>query len=289
MAYFLLAVSLGLSVLKNLLSKGGRDVFRGGRNLMLSNVMTGAVAMIVFAIAGVDFSAFRDPLFVTLAFLYGLATVGSQSLYIMAVRNGSLSICSLIYSASFLIPTVFSAVVYREPMTWNKVVGMLCMLLAILLVSGKGKGPEKMGRLSWILVFLSMLCSGSVGVLQRVVGHRWNGENQTGYLCGAFVCLFILSGIGPVLFRKRGERIEYSKRRFLLFGGAMAVCVTFANRLNTYLGGGALPGMVFFPVLNGGCILLSALASRVLFRERLSLRQLIGIGIGLCAMICLAI
>ncbi len=289
MAYLLLAVSLCLSVLKNLLSKGGKDVFRGGRNLMLSNMMTGAVAMIVFAIAGVNFSAFRDPLFVILAFLYGLATICSQSLYIMAVRNGSLSICSLIYSASFLIPTVFSAAVYREPMTWNKIVGIACMLLAILLVSGKGSGQEKMGRLSWGLIFLSMLCSGSVGVLQRVVGHRWNGENQTGYLFGAFVCLFILSGIGTALLWKRGERAECSQKRFLLFGGTMAVCVTFANRLNTYLGGGALPGMVFFPVLNGGCILLSALASRVMFRERLSVRQMIGIGVGLCAIILIAI
>ena len=51
------------------------------------------------------------------------------------------------------------------------------------------------------------------------------------------------------------------------------------NKLNLYLSG-VLPGILFFPLVNGGVILLSILASRVLFHEKMTPKQVLGVVLG---------
>ncbi len=68
---------------------------------------------------------------------------------------------------------------------------------------------------------------------------------------------------------------------FVLACGA-AGCVY--NRTNIYLSG-AMPNAVFFPLFNGGNILLSTLLGCLLFREKLTLRQIVGMLGGVAAIV----
>jgi multidrug transporter EmrE-like cation transporter len=48
-----------------------------------------------------------------------------------------------------------------------------------------------------------------------------------------------------------------------------------------------MPGIIFFPIVNGGVIILSALSAILLFRERLPKMQLIGLIAGIISVLCL--
>lgn len=55
-------------------------------------------------------------------------------------------------------------------------------------------------------------------------------------------------------------------------------------RLNVSLSG-IIPSAIFFPVANGGIVILTTLAGAVIFKERLKAVQLLGVAIGLAAIV----
>lgn len=293
--YILLLISLALGTGKNLFSKWGEKSFGSLSGLMSVNILTSLLAVLVFAVSGAHLSA-ADPLFLVLALLYGALTLGSQSFYITAVKGGSVAICSLIYAASFILPTIYSVIRTHESVPLTKAGGILLMMLAVVLVSLKQKSgtdiaAQKGGSRIW-LAFLAMLCAGSVGIIQKVFGGRYPSEMLNTFLLMAFLSMLVFSLLGKLAAalcarKTDAPRLRYD-RHFLLPAILLALCVVFANRLNLLLVA-ALPGIVFFPLINGGTIMLSAVGSGVFFHEKIIRRTWIGILIGLVAIVLIAL
>ena len=103
-----LMASVFLGVLKNMVSRWGRDVFVGSARLHLCNAVSSAVACILMSIGAfwgpqkwyLESSAFA------MALLYAFFTAAAQICYIKAVDCGSLSVSSLFYSCGFIIPSL---------------------------------------------------------------------------------------------------------------------------------------------------------------------------------------
>ena len=65
----------------------------------------------------------------------------------------------------------------------------------------------------------------------------------------------------------------------------MVLCGVFSainNKFNLYLSG-VMDSAVFFPIVNGGVIVLSGLASVLVFKEKISGKKLAGLIIGIIA------
>ena len=67
---------------------------------------------------------------------------------------------------------------------------------------------------------------------------------------------------------------------------ASGVCVAVNNKLNLYLSG-VMDSAVFFPIVNGGGLVLTTLAAVLLFKEKLSTKQWIGVVIGIASVVFL--
>lgn len=294
--YLLLVVSLALGTGKNLFSKWGERYFDSFSGLMSVNILTSIIAVAVFALGDICFSNL-DWVFILLALVYGALTLGSQSFYIAAVSGGSVAICSLIYASGFVIPTVYSAIYSHETIPATKAAGITLMIVSVILVSLRSKNavtPSKRVRKSSSigLALVAMLCSGGVGVIQKVFGARYPSDTLGTFLLLAFAAMLVFSSINKVAayLRQRQDSAPAFRyeRGFLLPAFLLSVCVVFANRLNLLLAG-VLPGIVFFPLINGGTIMLSAIGSGVFFRERISLRVWCGIAIGVIAIVLIAL
>ena len=64
------------------------------------------------------------------------------------------------------------------------------------------------------------------------------------------------------------------------------VCVAANNNLNLYLSG-VIPSAIFFPLVNGGGLVLITLTALIIFREKLSKKQWIGLVFGITSVIFL--
>ena len=67
----------------------------------------------------------------------------------------------------------------------------------------------------------------------------------------------------------------------MLFSGMM-------YRPLSYLSG-VIDSVIFFPVVNGGGLVLTTLASLLIFKERLRGKQWIGILLGIASVLCLCV
>ena len=64
--------------------------------------------------------------------------------------------------------------------------------------------------------------------------------------------------------------------------------VAIINKINLYLSG-QMPSIIFFPIVNGGVIILSSAIAVAVFGEKLSLKQKLGIIVGIVSVCLLGI
>lgn len=272
MNYILTAVSVILGTGKNITSKLGKEYFADINGCARVNAITSVIGCIVFMLSFGNWSKSCSAVFFILSFLYGLCTFLSQIFYIKAVKDGPVSVCSLIYSCGFIIPTVFAAIAFKENVTLLKIVGILLLVLCTFLASYQ---KEKTDKCNWLIpACLAMLSSGTVGVLQKTVRQFYPKWYMDEYLFLAFTFMLIIS-ITAMKLSKPVYR-EFNKRYIHILTLFLAVCVVGANKLNLQLSG-IMPGVIFFPAVNGGCLVLSSVMSRVIFRERFSKVKMLGL------------
>ncbi len=281
MEYILLMTSVLLGTGKNMVSKYTGDKFSGLANLFKTNIVTALIAIMVFGFKGVNLEIFKNPIAFTLAVFYGIFTMISQMLFIKAVEYSSTAVCSLIYSMGFVLPTLFSIIALGEPFGAFKLIGFILILISFLLVGNlKGGNTNKL-----YFAFLAMLSSGIIGIIQKLIARVPQKFETSEYLTLAFGVMLAGSVIG--IFSVK-ERTKGYKPDFFATAGIMGICVAFANSINTSLAG-KMAGIVFFTCVNGGTIIFSSIASRILFKEKLSKIQLIGILLGVLAIVMIVL
>ena len=120
--------------------------------------------------------------------------------------------------------------------------------------------------------------------LQKIHQNSQHKEETTGFLLIAFLCSLIYSWI---MSRKDGASVKF-KTKHIVFAVIYGICVYVMNVLNLKLSG-IIPSQLFFPLVNGSAIVLSSLMSVLIFKERLSKIQTIGLVGGILSLIVLCI
>lgn len=87
--------------------------------------------------------------------------------------------------------------------------------------------------------------------------------------------------------RIKKQPVIYNKL-FFIPAVLLSLSVVFANKLNLILVAN-IPGIIFFPLINGGTIMLSAISSGIFFKEKITARIWTGITIGIVAIILIAL
>ena len=66
------------------------------------------------------------------------------------------------------------------------------------------------------------------------------------------------------------------------------ICTAANHKLNLFLSG-VMDSAVFFPLVNGGGLVLVTLSALIIFRERLSVKQWISVALGIASVLCLCL
>lgn len=276
MNYLLLIISVACGVAKNLISKSGNDKFSWPDGMLFSNIITALLAIVIFMSGKTNFSSMMSPGIIVQAFVLGACTMLSQMLHIIAVKNGSVSVCSLIYSCGFVIPTIFGIAAFGDYVSVTAIIGIIMLMAGIYAVSM----PDSCGSngKKWLIpAFLAMLSSGMVGIIQKLYRHIYPECGLNEFLVLSFGFMLVMSLVLKLALRKPCEKEKVEKNgKYWMSMMILAVSVVAANKLNLYLSG-VMSSSIFYPCVNGGCIVATALSSRVLFREKLTLLQWVGI------------
>lgn len=183
---------------------------------------------------------------------------------------------------SLFLPIAAAFLLFGETLTANKIIGIalaFAALLALLYKGGGGGGRSGGGRQALYLLGV-WLGYGVIDILFKQLAK--SGQGFAAILLAAFVLAGVLISAWLLL---RGTRWN----RAGIAGGLLLGCLNFGNILfyiRAHQAFGSNPTLVFAG-MNLGVITLGTLVGAVLFKERISRTNALGIVLALAAIVCL--
>lgn len=186
---------------------------------------------------------------------------------------------SVFMKLGLLVPMVVSIVFFREMPTVVQIIGFCAAIFAIILINyrkGSGKGGSR-----WSLLLL-LLAGGSCDAMSKVFEQLGSSSLSAQFLFYTFVIAFLLC---LALMAWKREKITFASVVFgVLLGVPNFYSVRFLlDSLNT------IPAVIAYPTFSVSTILVVTLAGVAFFKEKLSKRQWIALGIILLALALLNI
>lgn len=186
---------------------------------------------------------------------------------------------SIAVKMSVVLPVVAGVWFYGEKISWVGYVGIVLALVAVYLgTKKKAEGPVK--KISWLLVILPILLfvgNGSIDVIMKYAQHFWLEPNELATFSGVlFACAFgwgILFGAYNLLIK----RIIPTWRDVI--GGVALGIPNFGSIyfLLQALDKSGMASAAIYPINNVAIVGLSAITGVLLYREKLSLLNIIGL------------
>ena len=242
------------------------------------NTVSGLVsALIMWALAGfrLEWSGFSALLALGMALcsmLYCLLSfrilnLGGMVLYSLALMNGGM-----------LLPYIFGIVFLNETVSLPGFLGLIAVLAAVIL---SNFNRRKISKTLLLLCTAVFLLNGFCSILSKAhqISRISSTVGSAGFVMYSGIAKCLLSVI-VLLCRKRSSfsRPKHKYTLLLTVGAAVISAASYLLQLN---GTKVLPASVLYPMITGGSIVFSAIAGRVFFKERLSLRQI------LCILLCI--
>ena len=228
---------------------------------------------------------------VLLGMLFGILNLISGVTYTLGLKHGPMSLSALIIlGGSMIVSTVMGMLCFSESASILQIGGIVIMLICMVLVSDTKVDTNITA--SWlIIVAVSGFFNGLLGIVQKLQGNSLYPEEKMEFLLWTFIFCSIFNVIWLLINSKTGKKEPVTiKLKGLLLVSALIVGLTTAAQhiINLKLVT-EMPAAVFFPICSGGRILISTLVDIVIFRERLSVRQVISFVLGFAAIMIIAL
>lgn len=183
-----------------------------------------------------------------------------------------------------LIPITGSIILLGERPGAIKILGILLAVFAIIFVSSNNGKEETASKgfkeKSWLIIML--VVSGTSGLLTKIFQYTGNGQWDNQFLLYTFSMAFVLC---TILLVKSGKKI---KPEDVLYGIALGLPNYMSSRFELKALN-QIPAFIVFPSESICTILVVSLFSMVIFKEKITKKQVISILIIMAALVLLNI
>ena len=224
---------------------------------------------------------FNAPLIIYGVFA-GIAFCLASFLTYIALGCGSFVLSRLILSYGVLI-TVAHGLFLREPITVWGWIGIALIVASLYFVKGDSEDGKVTISTKWIVTIgLSVLFAGIFGILQRQqqiqFSHQYDNEFMVITLAVSGLSLFVVGLI------KDGKDLKYILKNGSLYsiGAGFSNGATNLLQLFAYT---LLPMSLVAPMSSGSSIIISFMISKLIFKEKFSKLQYIGVILGGVALV----
>lgn len=276
----ILAVCVLASMKVSFQSAFGKKNIKTSADALLFNVLVFAVSSLLFmprvigCSAGVWMYAVGPAVF----------ALSYQFFYTNALSVGSVSLTVLIVNFSVVINVAISYIFYKEPLSALRITAIIFIIISFVICIGT-ESDRKFSKKWLVNTLLAMISSSGGTIAQKIFGEsRYRLETSAFVSCFYAIATILALGGYCVL------RIKGNKKTFILnFNGikyalAVGICLALFQVVNTY-SLGIIDGTFYFPVYTGGTIILSTLSGVLIFKDKLNIRQISGIVIGIVSMV----
>lgn len=254
----------------------GKQYAAKGGSASVFNINKAASGTVIFLLLGIVGGMRFDRSTVLYGAIYGIFLCASMHTGLKALGLGPMALTSIIASFSLIIPFLFGITVLKEKITLLNLFGTVLLLAAIVVLNMR---RESGFSVKWFFYALfTMLANGICSVIQKCHQIAFPGQYRTEFTLSALLTvLFILSALSVK---------EHSPVRAVPSGLTAGAMNGISNYAVLCLASGE-KAAVLFPMVSIINILAVWLIGRVVFKERLRAAQIVGLILGMTAVILL--
>ncbi len=207
------------------------------------------------------------------------------SLMVITTQKGGMSVVSVASKMSVAIPVLFVIAYYDEPLGLLKIIGILMALVSVYLVSVRRRDGLSIDMKFFIFPLLVFLGSGLIESSIKFVENTYVPDSEISLFSANTFLFACLTGSLVFGYRALSGRAKFSWKDVL--GGFL---LGIPNYFSIYffilaLRIDGLDSSSIFIINNVSIVLLSTLLGIVCFKEKISPKNWIGIGIAILSIL----
>ncbi len=194
------------------------------------------------------------------------------------------SVASVATKMSFVLPAVLGVVLYNEQLDAIKIIGIAVAILAVYLASMK-RSSEVFKIAMLLLPFLVFLGSGIIDSAIKYFQESHVPQEEFALFSALLFFFAFSAGLLFILVKAAKQPLKLNYKNVL--GG---IALGIPNFFSIYflllaLGNEGLSSAAIFTINNVGIVVLSTLLAILLFKEKLSLKNWVGIGLAILSIL----
>ncbi len=244
------------------------------------SVLCSLIVFLIISKGKFNFSSQFIPYSISFAVFYSAATVGT----FLAISTGPLSITGLICKYSLLLPSIYGILFLDEPTGPLLYIGLGLLVVSLFLINYKGKGNDKKLSLKWaIFMLIAFFGNGGCSTVQKVQQIKFDGAGKNEFMIIALLISFVVMLVIALVFERENitKKITAGVHWYTICGLANGVLNLFVMMLAVW------PASVVFPIMSAGGILLTTTIGVTVYKEKLTVTEIIGMVLGTVSIILL--
>ena len=256
--------------------------------IIINYIVAGSLGFLTTKSAVTPLNVFNESFFGIAIFL-GIVFICSLFVISETTAKQGISVAQVANRMSVVIPISIAILFYGDGVSVSKIIGIVLAIMAVYLVSHKetkGKVPDKFW---WLFPLIIFGCSGiidsSINYAQR---NLLNDLNFDAFLSTIFSTAFVFGFIVllyQLIIKKEKFQLQAIPAGIILGTINFGTMYFIISALNTNV----MEPSVLFPINNLSILTLSTIVSVIVFKEKLSSKNWLGIGLSLLAILILGL
>lgn len=280
MGYILLIVALLAGATKGYCGKKTSAYVAKARDAFFINtirmMMCLFIAFVLIAVSG-EIQALRvERGVLVLSFVSGITTAAFVILWILSVQKGAYIMVDVFLMLGCIIPIVASTVLFDEKIEAKHIIGIILLTTsAVIMCSYNNSIKSKMTLTAFIILLLCAVANGGTSLVQKIFAMQYSNASVAVFNFYTYLFSGLILLACYVLYSRKEQvekEIEKSIWGYII---VMAICL-FAHSYFMTFAAKYLSAVILYPFNQGMAIVLSALMAAIFFKEKISLKCVIG-------------
>lgn len=249
-----------------------------------SNILSSILGLFLILIAqnGFNFSLIT----LLISCFSGIMLAASSGFILAAMKSGTVALSSLFSTAGILVPCIAGIFIFNQPMSYGQWIGIaLFFIAAYLLIGSSAKIYSGFSLKTFLFLIGAMLANGLTMLSQQMFTFFVPDGDVSVFSFLSFGIVGVFMLLLTFIPTEVNTKIQYRlSNKLLILGALSAVSVFIINQLAT-LSTALVSPSILFTFINGGSTIIAAIVAAICFHEKLTLRSILGITIGVVSLI----
>ena len=280
MIYLILAIlfSTGVFVAMRLFERFGLDNHQA---LMWNYVFASATGFIVCDKFDTLPQLVDEPWF-GLSILTGFWFIFTYLLMTASTQRSGVTVTSLSSKLSVVLPILAGVIMLGERLNFVATMGIVLALVALVLVLGGKKESGDKNNRKWLLPVFIFFGTGTGDILMKITEQQ-NIVGNLGFMIAFIYFVALVFGVIIVVWDIAIGKSKWQWKSAV--GGIGLGVINYFSTYSVYNAMRCFDNVVLFPIYNIGVVSVTALVGWLCFKEKLTLKNYIGLVIAVIAVI----